>query len=167
MYPQEQQHEQQHQQKQKHQHQQQQQHFVTLFPHCSHGDRLVNPEFSQIHIAFNEIGTIYKAYMKKKFNLVASCWQPFHSSPWPWPLDDVVIGRLTQKFSYKSWNDIRTLMTWLPFQMIHNRKHKQHLHHNCLSSALDPASGELRSNLSISQKTAEAEWFGIATVADW
>ena len=65
MYPQEQQHEQQHQQKQKHQHQQQQQHFVTLFPHCSHGDRLVNPEFSQIHIAFNEIGTIYKAYMKK------------------------------------------------------------------------------------------------------
>ena len=64
MYPQEQQHEQQQQQQQKHQLQQQQQHFVKLFPHCSHGSRLVNPEFSQIQRAFNEIGTIYNAYMK-------------------------------------------------------------------------------------------------------
>ena len=57
-------------------------------------------------------------------------------------------------------------MTLLPFQMIHNQEHKQHLHHICLSSALESASGELISKMSISQEKAEAEQFGIAAVAD-
>ena len=65
----------------------------------------------------------------------------------------------------KAWNHIRRLMTLLPFQMIHNQEHKQPLHHICLSNALESASGGLLSTRSNSQVTAEAEQFGLATVA--
>ena len=57
-------------------------------------------------------------------------------------------------------------MTLLHFRMIHNQEPKQPLHHICLSSALESASGELISKKSISQEKAEAEQFGIAAVAD-
>ena len=57
-------------------------------------------------------------------------------------------------------------MTLLPFQMIHNQEHKQHLHHSCLSSALESASGKLLSKQSNSQEKAAAEQFGIAALAD-
>ena len=74
-----------------------------------------------------------------------------------WPLGTTTLQ--------KSWNHIRTRTTLLPFQMIHNQEHKQHLHHICLSSALESASGGLLSTLSNSQVTAEAEQFGLAAVA--
>ena len=57
-------------------------------------------------------------------------------------------------------------MTLLHFRMIHNQEPKQPLHHICLSSALESASGKLLSKQSNSQEKATAEQVGITAVAD-